>query len=721
MEKGLKYLNKKLPIYEKRGLMFPYVTLRRDQDSYATILARLYDLTQNPKHLRKSIEISYRAVSSARKLDHVSHMAGSYWKIAKAQDVLREHLKAAESFRRASESYVLAAGKIPQLGNFYSDYASYMKAWAELEKSRHERENENYARSREHYRACSHHLEMTKRWSYLSTYYLAWSLLAHGEELSKMDKPQHARKAFNEARQTFADCVESLRTQAGKLENSEERDEASKLAALAELRKQYCTGRVLMVEAKLSSRKGDRILSAEKYASAARFFEGIAPNFEREEARTELEFAATLCQAWAKMQQAEERREPVLFRKAAELFAKAGGITPRKTARLIAVGNSCFCEALELGTKFMATSNMDFYSGSKLRMENAAGYYQRAGFQKAASWVEATKRLLDAYVYAGKAEAEAEPDKRAKLYLMAEKCLELATNLYGKAEDPSRQKEARQNLERVRKERKLALSLSGVLTAPAVLTSTTGVSMPDSTEKAAGLNDFESVNIRARLSVPHEFVPCEEFQVKLDLVNVGRKPGLLVRVEGLTPRKCRVLKVPSSCTLEDNSLNMQGRRLDPLSVETVSVWIQVEGLADLTLAPRVVYVDELGNFKTTTLEEARILPVVEFESRVAQVVFNYLVDAFVKDSKKRRLSVEKSGWRSFPQLISGARVPRRSLYGNGGRVGSCLSELQRKKLVDVRTFRGERGRGGHILRVRIHHKNEVVRRYIKNKVPDLSK
>jgi hypothetical protein len=52
------------------------------------------------------------------------------------------------------------------------------------------------------------------------------------------------------------------------------------------------------------------------------------------------------------------------------------------------------------------------------------------------------------------------------------------------------------------------------------------VSMLDSTEKAAGLNEFESLNIRARLSVPEEFVPGEEFQVKLDLTNVGKKPGL---------------------------------------------------------------------------------------------------------------------------------------------------------------------------------------------------
>jgi hypothetical protein len=133
----------------------------------------------------------------------------------------------------------------------------------------------------------------------------------------------------------------------------------------------------------------------------------------------------------------------------------------------------------------------------------------------------------------------------------------------------------------------------------------------------------------------------------------------------------------------------------------------------------VVYVDELGNFKTTRVKEVKILPVVKFESEAAQVVFNYLVNAFVEDYAKRRLGVEKSGWRSFPQIIKEAGVSKRSLYGAGGRIGHGLAELQRKSLVELETLLGERGRGGHILKVRIHHEKELVKRYVKEKAPNL--
>ena len=244
-------------------------------------------------------------------------------------------------------------------------------------------------------------------------------------------------------------------------------------------------------------------------------------------------------------------------------------------------------------------------------------------------------------------------------------------------------------------------------------------SMPDLTEKAAASNGFESVKIRASFSVPKEFVPSEEFEVKLDLANVGKRPGLLVRIDDLVPPRCKVLRVPSYCALEGASLNMRGKRLEPLSVESVSIWVQIADIAGVSLSPRVVYVDELGNFKTAIVEEVKILPVVEFESKVAQVVFNYLVDAFVGDCVKRRLGADKSGWRSFPQVIKGAEVSKRSLYGAGGRIGHGLSELQRKGLVEVETLLGERGRGGHILRVRIHHAKELVKRYVKEKAPSL--
>ena len=717
VEDGITILQRYLVSYPQREL---FAWLSHFYADLGNILNQLYQLTNEKEILRKLIEAYQNSVQVNRKAKLFSRVAEVYWQIAKAYDQLADYSESAKNFELASKNYRIAAKKMPQIKDFYLEYALYMKAWAEIEKARREHENENYATSEECYRRCSRYLGAAKKWSYLSSYYFAWSLLEHGENLSRLDKPQEAIKTFDEAMCTFESSMHSLRRRELELESSEEKDEASKLATIARIRKHYCMGRILMEEAKLANRKGDKISSSEKYSAAARIFEGIVSYLEGKP-RVELQFATFLCRAWKNMELADERGDPALYEEAAKLFAEASEIILRKKARLVAVGNSCFCEALALGMRFMTTSNMDFYSAAKLQMENAASCYWKAGFEKLALWVEATKKLFDAYIYTYKAEAETEPEKRVRFYLMTEKCLELSATLYEKAGYLNKKIDALENLERIKKERKLASSLSKVLTAPTFLSNITEISMPDSTEKPAGLNNFESVNIKARLSIPKEFIPDEEFQIKLDLVNVGKKVGLLVRVERLVPPKCKVVRAPSHYILEDDSLNMKGKRLDPLSVESIRLLVQVREMTSISLSPRVIYVDEVGNFKTVIVEEVKILPVVKFKSKEAQVIFNYLVNAFIEDSVKRRLSIEKSGWRSLPQIIKEVSVSKRSLYGSGGRLGTGLSELQRKGLIDLRAFHGERGRGGHILRVRISHRKELVKRCIKEKTLNVSK
>ena len=718
-EMGLQLVVKEALHWEKRGECSLFTSLGRNQYSHGESLVRFYDLTKKNEHLVEAVRAFEDAAKSYNKLYMAGPMAECYWKAAQTYDSLGEYLKAAESFESASESYGIASKKIPQLASFYSEHESYMIAWSDIEKSRHELENENHSKAREYYHACSRRLEMTKKWSYLSSYYFALSNLEHGEALSRLDKPQYAIKAFDQAIQTFEDSANSLLKKVERLETPDERDEAFKLAKTAGLRKQYCMGRVLMEAAVIFNIKGDRISSAKKYSSAAEVFKEIAPNFDREETQKDLQFAAVICGALEQMELAEERCDAAFYKRAANLFTKASEISHRKIAKLTAMGKSCFCQALEMGMKFVTTSNTNFYSAAKLCMENATGYFQRAGSEKLTLYVEAIKKHFDAYLYVRNAEAETEPEKRAKLYLMAEKCLELSAEFYRKAGYRAKRKEVLQNLGRVRKQRQFAFSLGEVATASAALFNANRLSMLDLAEKAVGLNNFESVNIRASVSVPREFVPTNEFEVKLDLVNVGKSPGLLVRIEGLIPPRCRVLRVPSSYMLEDDSLNMKGKRLEPLSVESFSIWVQITDTVDIHLSPCVVYVDEIGNFRKTKIEEIAIKPIVEFESKAAQVIFNYLVNAFVDDRVKYRLDVDGSGWRSFPQVIKGAAVSKRSLYGAGGALGHAMSGLQRKGLINLETIVGARGRGGHILRVRIHHKNESVRRYVREKAPNL--
>jgi hypothetical protein len=106
----------------------------------------------------------------------------------------------------------------------------------------------------------------------------------------------------------------------------------------------------------------------------------------------------------------------------------------------------------------------------------------------------------------------------------------------------------------------------------------------------------------------------------------------------------------------------------------------------------------------------------EFESKAAEMTFNYLVRAFIEDYMKRRLFIQEAGWRSFVQIMKGAGVSARSVYGSGGRHGSAISELVRRGLVETRIFPGQRGRGGRIVKARISYERETMKRYVDHKV-----
>ncbi len=68
------------------------------------------------------------------------------------------------------------------------------------------------------------------------------------------------------------------------------------------------------------------------------------------------------------------------------------------------------------------------------------------------------------------------------------------------------------------------------------------------------------------------------------------------------------------------------------------------------------------------------------------------------------------------QVIKGTGTSLRSVYGESGRRGLIVSELERRGLIETRIFQGRRGRGGAVQKVRISYEKETVRRYVDDKV-----
>ena len=614
-EKCLKLCNKMMPYLEKIGRYYEFAPLQGYQDTYATLLTQLHDLTKKPEYLRKAIEISQKAIESASKLDMVSRIAESYWKIAKTQEVLGEHSEAAESFERASECYMKACERIPQLKDFYQDYASYMEAWNEIEKARQHHAKRLYGKAKEHYEKVADLHKSTGRWNHLSLNYLAWARLEEGEDLSRREQTEEAKDLFQQATKLFAEAKKSIKARLEKIEARDEQRMAAELAKASDIRREYCLGRIALEEAKTLDRQGDHVASSKKYGSATGIFQKIA-KAESGQTRKELQPIIYLCQAWQKMMMAEAKASSAMYGEAAGLFKEAKEHTLDQPTSLLALANSSFCRALEAGTEFEITRDTTLHLAATQHLESAASYYLKAGFKTASEYAKATQRLFDAYVYMYTAKKEIGPRKKAQYYQMAEKLLQASAGSYVKAKHPEKSREVGRLLESVREERQLAMSLTEVLHAPIIASATASFSTPTPThEQAVGLERFEHADIQANL-IPRvrEVKVGEDVDLEIELVNAGKAPALLIKVEDIIPEDFKVERVPEIYRVEDCHLNMKGKRLDPLKTEDVRIVVKPLSKGMFIMKPRILYLDETGKYKshepepvTITVKELGIL------------------------------------------------------------------------------------------------------------------
>jgi predicted amidohydrolase len=285
---------------------------------------------------------------------------------------------------------------------------------------------------------------------------------------------------------------------------------------------------------------------------------------------------------------------------------------------MLALGHSRFCRALEAGTRFEDTRDPTLHLTATHHLESAANFYIKAGLKTASEYAIATQCLFDGYIYMDNASKEADPEKRAKYYMVAEKVLQTSAGAFSEARHPEKAGQVQRLLDKVRERRELAVSLTEVLHASPITGSTSSFATPSSThEKAVGLESFEHANIQGHLTVPSEVPMEEDLWIQLDLVNVAKNYGLLVRIDSLIPKGFEVTGAPSECTVEGGSINLGGKRFEPLKVESIKISARATDFGIFTVDPRVVYIDEMGQFRTCAPEAVHV-KVLASKSRTAE-------------------------------------------------------------------------------------------------------
>ncbi|MGQ0796735.1 MAG: hypothetical protein ACT4OI_02550 [Methanobacteriota archaeon] len=569
---------------------------------YGDLLERLHGVSKERTALAKAVDAFLAAAGCFSKADLASRAAESSWKAAKVLDRLGEHGSASESFLAASKDYGIAGQRIPHLKAFYEDHARYMRGWSEIENARSHHERQAYAAAKESYERAAV-LLFAGRWKSFAPNYLAWARLEGAEDLSRREKGAEAIRSFEDAIQFFEQTEESLKRDRGSME-APERTLADELIRACELRREYCRARVLLEDAKLVARRGDHAAAADRHGLASAAFKRLERAVEREEDRRDLRLIAILAAAWQRMAAAEADASADSFVEASRHFEDARAVARNETSRMLVLGHSRLCLALAAGARFADTRDPGSHRDAIRQLESAATYYAKAGYPGASDYAKASKLLFDAYAYLDRANEETDPERKAKLYGMVERVLEASADAFAGADQPAKREEALRLLGRVKEERQLAVSLMEVLQAPAIASSTSAFATPaPSFEAPVGLERFEHADVHGNLIAPDGPVPrVDTLLLELGLVNAGRAPARLVKVENIAPEGFDLVAAEGACTLEESHLDLKGRRLEPLKTEELKVVLRPRQPGVYTFRPRIVYLDEDGRFKRHELD-----------------------------------------------------------------------------------------------------------------------
>ncbi len=208
----------------------------------------------------------------------------------------------------------------------------------------------------------------------------------------------------------------------------------------------------------------------------------------------------------------------------------------------------------------------------------------------------------------GKAETEVDPEKKLRLYLLAERFLDRSAILFERAGYLRKRNEVLRSVEKVKQKREFMLSLREVLSTPSIASSTSSISAPAPThEEAVGLERFEQAYVQANLLIrPKEINVGEDLGLEIKLVNTGKKPASLVKVEQILPAGFEPVAKPDYCRFEDAYVDMKGKKLNPLKTEEIRLVLRSFDKGTFAIKPRIVYVDATGHQMFCELEPVTI-------------------------------------------------------------------------------------------------------------------
>ncbi len=469
------------------------------------IIARENDTLMQAEEVYKSI------IKDSLRSGYYSYAASAYEYLAHIEDRLGNYAISAEQYGKVQECYLKSVIGVQYklLKERIKEKISYAKAWNLIELAKLHNKQENHLQAKEDYlNACQILKELPKN-NYEASYYYAWTFLEEAEHLSKQESHDDAIEQFKSSSMHFNEALNVLEEVFKQSKDKLENERIKKLETVAKLRINYCDARINVENARVLGKKGEHLLAAENFSSAASQFKNICAKFKIERERRELEAIFHLCKAWESMEYAENNEDSNKFAEAAHLFEKASDFFSNSKLKILSSSNSAFCQALELGCRFDESTKTsiksELYPRIKVILRKAASSYKKGGFINEADWALATSTYFDAAWHLIQADEELNLEKKKNLLKIGSEILKSAASLFGKSGYKNKEKDILEQLELVKKEEKIIVSALNTISEPSITKSTVGIIAPacplesSQSPKISEVREFSDEILKAEL------------------------------------------------------------------------------------------------------------------------------------------------------------------------------------------------------------------------------
>jgi hypothetical protein len=163
----------------------------------------------------------------------------------------------------------------------------------------------------------------------------------------------------------------------------------------------YSDGWSEIENAKIFETQGDKIKVLECFSNAASQFQRLSSKIDLPQERGEIEGLYHISKALELMSYAQEKMEPKKFLEASNHFIQASEIISDNKLKLLALGNSEFCKALNIVTDFEIPNKRTITKDNVVKIKEIfnkmADLYKRGGFVKELEWALATSLSFDEY------------------------------------------------------------------------------------------------------------------------------------------------------------------------------------------------------------------------------------------------------------------------------------------------------------------------------------